>query len=537
MERPAAPPESRTSLPRDLGDFQTPPGLVEEVLSVLGPVGIRWPRVLEPTCGRGNFIVGLLRSPAPPLEIRAYEIQENHAETARSVAKPYSSTAVDVTTADLFGVQLADDLRWAHVGPLLVIGNPPWVTNSELGTLRSANLPRKTNVKAVPGIDALTGQSNFDIAEAIWLKLIRELADQRPTIALLCKTSVARNVLQFAHDSGLPISRATIHRIDAKHWFGASVDACLFRVDVGEQESSYEATVFSALGWESQETVIAVRRDHLVADLDTYDACQFADGRCPLVWRQGVEHDAAAVMELRRLAGQLINGMQESVDIEGAHVYPLLKSSDLNGSQGRRPRLDVVITQSRLNDDTRALARTAPRLWAYLSANATVLNGRKSRIYIGRPPFSMFGIGEYSFSPYKVAISGLYKSSVFRAVGPVENRPVMLDDTCYFLPCKTASQVALIVSMLNSDICQQLIHSMVFWDAKRPITKKVLQRIDLSAVLARTERGPLMQRAQQELRHLSRPEMAQTDVWPTDLDELLVADERDDGARQYSLFA
>ena len=30
----------------------------------------------------------------------------------------------------------------------LVIGNPPWVTNSELGSIDSKNLPNKSNLKA-----------------------------------------------------------------------------------------------------------------------------------------------------------------------------------------------------------------------------------------------------------------------------------------------------------------------------------------------------------------------------------------------------
>jgi hypothetical protein len=54
---------------RDLGDFQTPSELVAEVLDTLGPIGVRWPRVLEPTCGRGHFIGGLLALAEPPREI------------------------------------------------------------------------------------------------------------------------------------------------------------------------------------------------------------------------------------------------------------------------------------------------------------------------------------------------------------------------------------------------------------------------------------------------------------------------------------
>ena len=55
---------------RDLGDFQTPPELVAEVLEAVGPIGGRWPRVLEPTCGRGHFIAGLLARSNPPRKSR-----------------------------------------------------------------------------------------------------------------------------------------------------------------------------------------------------------------------------------------------------------------------------------------------------------------------------------------------------------------------------------------------------------------------------------------------------------------------------------
>ncbi len=71
---------------RDLGDFQTPPALVAAVLDRLGPIGVRWPRVLEPTCGRGHFLEGLIGRGAPPREVRGVEIQHGHAEVARAVA-------------------------------------------------------------------------------------------------------------------------------------------------------------------------------------------------------------------------------------------------------------------------------------------------------------------------------------------------------------------------------------------------------------------------------------------------------------------
>src|SRR5947207_1357701 len=93
---PASPKEWRISLTRELGDFQTPPALVATILECLNSVGGPWLRALEPTCGRGNFIEGLLNLPLPPHEIQAIELQDVHVASARRVAKQASITHVIV---------------------------------------------------------------------------------------------------------------------------------------------------------------------------------------------------------------------------------------------------------------------------------------------------------------------------------------------------------------------------------------------------------------------------------------------------------
>ena len=92
-------------------------------------------------------------------------------------------------------------------------------------------MPTKTNFKGLKGLDAMTGESNFDIAECILLKLIHELVSEQPTIAFLCKTLVARNIIKFAFDTSLSISRISIRKFNSQEYFGAAVDACLFCFD------------------------------------------------------------------------------------------------------------------------------------------------------------------------------------------------------------------------------------------------------------------------------------------------------------------
>jgi hypothetical protein len=493
---------------RDLGDFQTPPALVAAVLDALSPIGGRWPRVLEPSCGRGHFLAGLLERPEPPREIIGIEIQASHAEAAAAVAGAHAAggpaPTVAILRANLFDLDLRRDLAWRQRGPLLVVGNPPWVTNAELGVLESGNLPRKWNVKGARGLEARTGAANFDIAEAVWLKLIDELAGEAATIALLCKLSVARSVLEHAERRALPITGASLRRIDARRGFGAGVEACLFQLSLGPGLRARPVPVFDALDASAPATEMGFARGRLVSDLAAFERTMFADGTCPLTWRQGIKHDAAAVMELQlvreRCAPVARNKQGAVVDVEPGYVYPLLKGADLArpagaAPTGAQPRRAVIVTQTRIGQDTRPLEQAAPRLWAYLSAHAGALARRKSSIYRGQPPFAIFGVGPYSFAPYKVVVSGLHKTPRFHAVGPVDGRPVMLDDTGYFLACGTAEQAALVAALLDDEAAQGLLRALCFRDAKRPVTKAILQRIDLRAIAARADRSALRARA------------------------------------------
>ena len=74
----------------------------------------------------------------------------------------------------------------------------------------------------------------------------------------------------------------------------------------------------------------------------------------------------------------------------------------------------------------------------------------------------------------------MYKNIAFQAVGLHEGKPIVVDDTCYFIPCQSEEEAIFFAELLNSDVAQRFIASLVFSDAKRPITIDVLKRIDLS---------------------------------------------------------
>jgi hypothetical protein len=142
-----------------------------------------------------------------------------------------------------------------------------------------------------------------------------------------------------------------------------------------------------------------------------------------------------------------------------------------------------------MDDDTRRIAHTAPKTWQYLQNHRARFEARKSSIYRGRVPFALFGIGEYAFALWKVAVSGLHSTCRFQVVGPWGGRPVILDDTCYYLSFDDEAQARLVAEVLNSECCQRFIQSLIFKDCKRPVTVELLQRLNLSAIAEEAGHG------------------------------------------------
>ncbi|TCK27335.1 type I restriction-modification system subunit M [Pseudonocardia endophytica] len=461
----------------EFGDFQTPLELATRIATLLDAAG--YSRVLEPTCGRGTFLSAVA---APDQDRIGVEVQPSHAAAA--------ATFGTILQRNVFTLSLGTDLPWTSDGPLLVVGNPPWVTSADLSRFGSANVPVKTNDRGLRGLEARTGSANFDVAEYIWIKLIRELAPQEPTIALLCKTQVARNVLAHCAELDLPVSGGRLYPVDSMRWFGANVDAGLFVLDVRPGAASYTCAVYESLGSGPTGRRFGMVDGRLVADVDGYAATRAADGRCPFVWRQGIKHDATQVMELVSVSGAPHTKAGDPVDVEEEFLFPLVKSTDLFRGRTASAAKWMVVPQRSLSSPVSF--SLAPKLWTYLSTHASVLDGRKSSIYRKRPRFCVFGVGDYSFAPYKVAISGMHKTPQFRLVSPLDGRPVVFDDTCYFLSFDDLATASVVCAILRSSPARTLIESLVFWDSKRPVTKKLLQRIDILVLAGLLDRDRLL---------------------------------------------
>lgn len=460
---------------REYGDYQTPVGFAEKVCIYLKDyLHIHPSAIVEPTCGVGNFLKSSLLFDAS--EYYGIEINHEYCDICRN---SINDDKVKIINSDFFSFSSKTLIK--NKGQILVIGNPPWVTNSTLSTLGSDNLPLKENFKGLKGIDAITGASNFDICEYIILQLINEYRNSNTVIAMLCKTSVARNVFKELKRNHINFTACDMLKFDAAKVFGINASACVLVVQLSEKNVSSD--VCNVYDFENPKTVksqFGYIDGQFYSKLD--GEIENFDGHCCFEWRQGVKHDCSKVMELTMRNGTLQNGQKETVQIENDIVFPLIKSSMFKTPVIHNFSKYVIVTQKKVREETGHLEYEFPKVWKYLSDNIESFESRKSSIYRGAPPFSMFGVGDYSYSQYKVGVSGFYKQPLFSVLYSDDGKPVMTDDTSYFICFDSYDMAYVAMLMLNSEKVQGFLTSIAFLDAKRPYTKKVLERIDFNKI-------------------------------------------------------
>ena len=469
----------------EYGDFQTNIDLAINVAKYLKQNSINPKIILEPTCGKGNFIVASLRTFKHIENIYAIDIYKPYVwETKFNILQFFidnpsaKKPEIIISHYNVFDFDFTEISKEYTREEILIIGNPPWVTNSKLSSLESLNLPTKSNFKKHNGLDAITGKGNFDIGEYITLMMFDAFQNSNGHFAFLVKNSVIKNVVFDQRQRSYKISDLQKLSIDSKKEFNVSVEASLLLCKLkqtpdyicNEYNFSNPSKLLNKFGWVN---------DKFVSSIELYRHSNDIDGVCPFEWRQGIKHDLSSFMELERVNGHFINGLQQKIILEEDLVYGILKSSDLKQTVIDKTRKYTIVTQKKVGQNTTFIKKEHPNTYNYLHKNKAQFDLRKSSIYKGKPNYSIFGIGDYSFKPFKIAISGLYKNYLFNLVVPQNGKPIMLDDTCYLLGFDQLEFAAYTLILLNSEKAEKFLRAITFTDAKRTFTKEILMRIDL----------------------------------------------------------
>src|SRR5205814_8641368 len=135
---------------------------------------------------------------------------------------------------------------------------------------------------------------------------------RRGKLAMLCKNSVIKNLVEFLPQTNYKVSDTFALGIDARRDFEVSVDASLCIMSLGSTRRSFFCKVgalekpsetYHSFGWASKR---------FVSNREAYKTIKQLDGACPFTWRQGLKHDCATIMELSIHDGQNRNGKGET---------------------------------------------------------------------------------------------------------------------------------------------------------------------------------------------------------------------------------
>jgi len=468
---------------KEFGDFQTPFKLAEEVVSLLkDKYKIKPEIIIEPSCGKGSFVYEACKLFTSAI-IYAFDINQNYINIAQKKCQNCENF-IKFKKVDFFKFDWKSFFKEIDTQKeLLILGNPPWITNSDLGNINGKNTPRKENFEKNKGIEAITGKANFDISEWMILQYLQWIQNRNGTIAQLCKFSVARKIINHIEKNNINY-KGDIYLIDAQKEFNVSVKACLLVIKPTLDKKIF--SVYKTIDSKKPLHTIERRNDIVIRNIEIFDKWNkfflSNKNKSPYIWRTGIKHDCAKVMELEYLGNNKYkNGFNKIVVLENNYIYPLFKSSDI-ANKIVEPRKWVIVTQKKVGENTDLIAKSAPLTWEYLMKYKKCFENRKSKIYKNKPMFSIFGVGEYSFKPWKIAISSLYKKLDFVLVSPFKQKTIMFDDTVNFLSFNSLEEATFIYNLLKSKPVLEFLDSMIFWDEKRPITTKILNKINFYKV-------------------------------------------------------
>lgn len=150
---------------------------------------------------------------------------------------------------------------------------------------------------------------------------------------------------------------------------------------------------------------------------------------------------------------------KRTASIEYDDVFPLLRGRDIDRFVARLPQSQCVIVPQRGMFGDESLPATRPLTFKFLSNFKDILEKRSSyrRFQKGKPFWSIWSTGDYTFAPYKVVWKEMSGGGFVAAYVHDEcccGRPktVIPDHKVYFVPLESEEEAAYLTAFLNSKI-------------------------------------------------------------------------------------
>jgi len=218
-------------------------------------------------------------------------------------------------------------------------------------------------------------------------------------------------------------------------------------------------------------------------------ATQFMEGENPYEIRHGLKHDVAEILIVRIIeknyARLRIQRMADETvhEIEPDWIYPFLQPRHLK-KWGKDGHFYFLMPQRKAGEDNeKELIEKFPLTYAFLKKFITHFAARRSKVFLNKPFYGLFGLGQYTHAPYKVCWVGLGFQPRFAVVEEINDpmlgqKTVIPDGTIYFMPFQLRDEAHFVCALLNSELVCKFL-SARSGKSKRGLSKKVVAQLAL----------------------------------------------------------
>ncbi|WP_117368105.1 N-6 DNA methylase [Natrarchaeobaculum sulfurireducens] len=512
-----------------LGEYYTPSGVAQLSVGELTVNDYETDTFLDPGCGSGIFLATCIDEKREALEddlspkalvdaitetVFGVDLNPVAVKSAKlsyllSLLPLLEEASVDRLELPVFladSLKLTRDDQIQFGGEVLelsvdhLVGNPPWITWGNLSEqVRDAwreKYVKQLDLLPHQGVETRLGHANDDISVPFIWVCIHHYLNKNGHASFVLKRDImkgpAGRLLRTQRVNSRPVAVRHVHDFNRLQPFGddVGVHSAIYTLRADSKpEFPIVATSWKKVSGKPSFTSVDVMRETLkheetgmipVEEDDPSsswvreDAENRALGECEHDIRHGVKDDATDVYSIDR---------DQLGDLEPDFVYPYLKSKHVVKYGLFGHELHLVPIKKANEDNETEIQNNCPKTYEYLKSHRQALEDRSSTWLDKGTFYNVFGLGEYTWSDYKVVWCRLGFKPHFTVVSTVDDedlgeKMVVPGDHFMFISTDDEYEAHFLCGLLNSSIYQKSIKGIAS-EGKSSLSKTVVSKLEL----------------------------------------------------------
>lgn len=518
----------------DLGEFFTPDWLANKTLAMAGFNGEVDQIVFDPGCGSGIFLLttaarkieshsplGNLLNSVLGCDLNPLSVLSARLNLLLLLSKHFDFPLPEIDLPifhydSIFqtphGNTDVESLQKILAGGCdYLIGNPPWISWNCLPPVYRQRLENELLPQYVlfdfHGQAARLGHSNDDYLSTFTLVAIDRYLKPNGVCSFIIKQPLLTNVagkafrrfeIRRANGDVTPLRVRQAADLRALDPFGIGNETAILVLEKGAPTTyPIEYDIWSKPNGHleikterAQPSRSADSSSAWIVVSNDWRATKFMEGDNPYEIRHGLKHDAAEILIFRgiakkhdRLLVQHFAVDETTYEIEPNWIFPFLQPRHLK-QWGRDGHFYFLLPQRKAGEDNeKELVEQFPLTYAFLKHFTLQLAARRSKVFLHKPFYGLFGLGEYTHARYKVCWVGLGFQPRFAVIEEINDallgqKTVVPDGTIYFMPFQHRAEAHFVCALLNSKLVCKFL-SARSGKSKRGLSKKVVEQLAL----------------------------------------------------------